>query len=156
MSLISLKGARGLFFTTLLDSFEEIDDGTSLDDKSYDREYWNRRSKWTVDVADVLLELAREHFSAPALNYLKYYIAISADSYNCMWLHKRTLGKSLLSFRISQAQQEEAVKLLDERNITYVRKAKSIRITVDREMVEENRKLFSETISLVKKSLQGG
>jgi hypothetical protein len=94
-------------------------------------------------------------FVDPALNYLKGYVAITINGDNYMWLHRRTQNKSLLVFRMAQSLQDEAVGLLDGKNIVYVRKTKTIRFTVDKEMIEQNEDLFSSIATLVKKSREG-
>jgi hypothetical protein len=43
-SLVESNGTRSLFFTTVLNTYEELDDGTSIEEQSYDKEYWNRKS----------------------------------------------------------------------------------------------------------------
>jgi hypothetical protein len=152
VSMLTTSGKKSIFFTKVLDTYEELDDGTSLEDRTYNREDWARKAKWTLDAADALLNVTRDVFGEPILNYVKAYVAITVGGYNYMWLHKRTLNKSLLSFRMAQSLQDDAAKLLDERNITYVRKTKTIRITVDREMIERNSDLFREIAALVKRS----
>jgi hypothetical protein len=62
----------------------------------------------------------------------------------------------MLVFRMAQPLQDEATGLLDGRNITYVRKTKTMKITVDREMIERNAELFKSIAALVKKSWEGG
>jgi hypothetical protein len=53
---------------------------------------------------------------------------------------------------MAQSLQDEAVGLLDARNIAYVRKPRTIRVTVDRKMIERNAELFASIAALVKKS----
>ena len=156
VSVLAINDHKGLFFTKVLDTYEEIDDGSSLDDKNYNREYWNKRAKWTLDAADSLLNVTGGTFGKATLNYLKSYVAITVGGYNYMWLHKRTLHKSLLGFRMEQTLQGEATSLLDAKNIPYVQKTKSIRITVDKEMIERNGELFTNLALLVKKSWEDG
>lgn len=154
-SLLVVNGKKSLFFTKILDTYEEIDDGTSLDDRAYNRDYWLKKAKWTVEAADTLAVVTKGVFGESALNYVKHYIAITVGGYNYMWLHRRTLNKSLLGFRMAQSLQDEATGLLDTKNIPYVRKTKSIRITVDKEMIDRNADLFGRIGSLVKKSWEG-
>jgi hypothetical protein len=52
---------------------------------------------------------------------------------------------------MAQSLQDEAVGLLDARNIAYVRKPRTIRVTVDRKMIERNAELFASIAALVKK-----
>jgi hypothetical protein len=151
-----VNGKKTISFTKVLDTYEEIDDGTSLvEDRTYNREDWAKKAKWTLDAADSLLNVTTSVFGEPVLNYLKYYVAITVDGSNYMWLHRR-INKSLLTFRMAQSLQDEATKLLDARNVTYVRKTKTIKITVDREMIERNAELFTSIAALVKKSWEGG
>jgi hypothetical protein len=152
VSMLTANGKRSVFFSKLLDTYEEIEDGTTLEDRTYNRDDWAKKAKWTLDAADALLNVTKTVFTDPTLNYLKSYVAITVDGYNYMWLHRRTLNKSLLSFRMAPSLQDEAVQLLDGQNIPYVRKTKSIRITVDKEMIERNAELFRSIAGLVKKS----
>lgn len=73
-----------------------------------------------------------------------------------MWLHKRGQNKSLLGFRMVQSLQDEIASLLAAHNITYVRKPKKFLITVDKEMIEKNREVFTAIAALVKKSWEVG
>jgi hypothetical protein len=157
VSMLAAHGKRSLSFTTVLDTYEEIDDGTSLgEDRNYTREDWTKKAKWTLEAADALANVTSSVFGASVLNYLKAYVAITVGGSNYMWLHRRTLPKSLLLVRIAQSLQDEAAGILDAKNIAYVRKPKTIRITIDREMVETNAELFKSIAALVKKSWEGG
>ena len=153
--LLKTVSGRTLFFTKVLDTYEEIEDGTSLEDRKYTREDWLKRAKWTVDPADALAKVTAPVFGFPTLNYVKVYVAITVNGSNYMRLHRRTTGKSLLFFRIAHGLQDEAAALLDQSNITYVRKAKNMRLTVDPAMIEENAEMFKKIGSLIKKSWEG-
>jgi hypothetical protein len=152
VSMLSLDDKRSVFFTKVLDTYEEIDDGTSLEDRTYNRDDWAKKAKWTLEAADALATITKGIFGPITLNYLKAYVAITVDGYNYMWLHRRTLNKSLLVFRMAPSLQDEVAGLLDGRNIVYVRKTKTVRITVDKEMIERNEDLFRSIAVLVKKS----
>lgn len=155
-AILEVNGRKSLFFTKVLDTFEEVDDGTSLDDKTYNREYWVKRAKWTLEAAEALLNVSQVVFGEPVINYVKYYVAITVTGSNYFWLHKRSQSKSLLGFRMAQSLQDDAAGLLDAQNITYVRKPKKFLVTVDREMIERNAEVFSKVSALVKKSWETG
>ncbi len=155
-SLIETGNGRGLLFTTVLDTYEEADDGSPLSAGSYKREYWVEKAKPTLEIADRILELTKEILAKPQLNYLKNYIAISSEGYNYIWLHKRALNKSLMGFRTAQSLQDDAAKLLDENNISYVRKTHSIRLTIDRELLDEKLDLFTAIANIAHKSWEAG
>src|SRR5689334_9564127 len=137
-----------------LDTFEEIDDGLSLDNKRYTREDWAKKAKWTLDAVDALLNITSSVFDSPVLNYLKDYIAITVGGNNYMKVHKRSQNKSLLKFRIVQVLQDQAARILDAQNITYVRESKRFLVTVDKDMIEKNADVFRSLADLVKKSWQ--
>jgi hypothetical protein len=155
-SLLNITGRKTLFFTKVLDTFEEIDDGSSLDEKTYSRDYWAKRARWTIEAAEALQNVTRSAFGESQLNFLKHYVAITVSGNNYMWLHKRGQGKSLLAFRMAQTLQDEAAGLLDAQNITYVRKPKRFLVTVDRGMIEKNAQTLSAIALLVRRSWEVG
>jgi hypothetical protein len=153
VSMLTLNGKRSLHFAKILDTYEEVEDGPlPYDPRRYNREYWIKRAKWTVDTADALLDITQGIFGSATLNYVKHYIAITVTGNNYMWLHKRSLNKSLLGFRMTQALQDETAGILDSGNITYVRKPKKFLITVDREMIDRTGAPLASIAGLVKKS----
>jgi hypothetical protein len=154
VSLLESNGKKILFFTKVLDTYEEIDDGSSDDGTAYNREYWLGKSKWTTETVETLLNMTAEIFIEPTLHYVKNYISISVSNNNYFWLHKRGMNKSLLGFRMAQSLQDEATTLLDGNNISYVKKPKGFRITVDKQMIEKNRDVFKSIAELVKRTWQ--
>src|SRR6266436_2271915 len=100
-SLVASNGTKSLFFTTVLNTYEELDDGTSIEEQSYDKDFWNKKARWVAEAAEALLPIAARHFESPTLRYLKQYISISSGSYNRMWFHKRTSPKALLNLKVS-------------------------------------------------------
>jgi hypothetical protein len=156
VAMLTVNGKRSLYFTTVLDTFEELEDETSVDGRTYDREYWLDKARWTVETADALLGVTSGIFKNPVLNYLKGYVAITVNDHNYMWMHKRSADKSLLLFRMKQSLQDEAAALLDEKKITYSRRPNSFRFTLDREMVEKNADVFKSLANLVNKSWEYG
>jgi hypothetical protein len=155
VSMLISNGKKSVFFTKVLDTYEEIDDGTSLEVRTY-RDDWARKAKWTLDAADALVNVTKSVLGDPSLNYVKAYIAITVDGSNYIRLHKRTSNKSLVTFRMAQSFQDEVTHLFDERNIPYVRKTKTIRITVDKELIEQNADLFKRIAEFIKKSWEAG
>jgi hypothetical protein len=143
-----------LYFSKVLDTYEELDDGTSLDNATYNRDYWVKRAPWTLEAAEALIKVTEGLFEEPKLNYLKHYVAVDVSGSNYFWLHRRMQGKSLLAFRISSLLQDEVEALLDAKKIAYTRKPKRIQLFADRAMIEENRETFRIIGELVHKTWQ--
>jgi hypothetical protein len=54
-----------------------------------------------------------------------------------------------------EASLDQAKKLLDEANVSYVRKEEKLRLTVDAEMIKSNASPFQKITGLVKQSWEG-
>ncbi len=154
-SLVASNGTKSLFFTTVLNTYEELDDGTSIEEQSYDKEYWNRKARWVAEAAEALLPIAARHFESPTLRYLKQYISISSGSYNRMWFNKRTSPKALLNLKVSPPMHDDAVALLDGVGVGYIKKPESFRITIDKKIIESKQEVFDKLVELVKRSVDG-
>ncbi len=153
-SLIQSNGAKSLFFTKVLDTYEEVDDGTTIYNKTYNRDDWMTKAKWTVETAEALFAITQDLFADPKLNYVQEYVAITVSGNNYLWLRKRSSDKSLLGFRMSPTLQDETVALLDSNNISYVKKPKRFQITVNKQMIEKSKEVMRSIAGLVKKSWQ--
>jgi hypothetical protein len=154
-SLVESNDVRSLFFTTVLNTYEELDDGTAVEEQSYDREFWNKKAKWVGEAADALLPIAAKHFEAPSLRYLKQYISIASGSYNRMWFHKRTSPKALLNLKIAPPLQDDAAALLDSASIGYTKKPESFRVTIDKRTIEAKSDVLEKLMELVKRTADG-
>jgi hypothetical protein len=155
VSLLAVDGKKRLFFTTVLDTYEEIEIEPP-ERGIYGPEDWVKKAKWTLDAANALLNVTSSVLREPVLNYLKNYVAITVDGNNYMWLHKRTADKSLLVSRIDQSLQDEAAAILDAGSVAHVRKTRSVKMVVDKDMIEKEAELFKNLAVLVKKSWEGG
>jgi len=151
-SLVESYGKRSLFFTKVLDTFEDVDDGSSLLEVEVNREFWNKKAKWTVDAADKLLTVVTSALGAPQLGYVKNYIALNIGRNNYFWLHKRSGNKSLLGFRIAPHLADDAQQILDDAKISFTQKPKLILLTVDLATIEANAESFSKIAGLVKRT----
>jgi hypothetical protein len=150
-SLIEVHGKQSLFFSKILDTYEEIDDGTSETIK-YSREDWAKNSPWTLETSDFLLGLFTNLIEGAILNYVKDYISIisSGNPYMYVWLEKRSQSKSSMRFRVREDLNEKMKELLDENNISYTNKRRLFKIIVDKKLIEQNREAFVKLAELVK------
>jgi len=148
-NIIEVAGKKSLNFVKVLDTFEEIDDGSSITNEIFDEPYWNKKAKWVIETANLLREELSEEIGESSLNYTKHYVAVSVHNNNYFWLHKRSAGKVLLGFRVAPHLMDEAKELLDEHSISYVHKRKSLRITTDKKSIQANKELFVKVAQMV-------
>jgi hypothetical protein len=151
VNLIELNNQKVLHFTKILDTYEEPEDGTDIEE-IHDEAYWRKKSTWTVDAAKELLASVGEVFELPSLRYVKNYIAINVAGNNYFWFHKRSADKSLLGFRISDDHVEETSKLLDEQSISFVQKRNRVKLTVDKDFIKKHANLLKQIAEFIKET----
>ena len=152
VALIDVGGKKALHFTKVLDTFEEVDDGTEEQEVEVNRDFWNKKAKWTAETADFLMEVVGSALPEPKISYVKNYVSISVGRNNYFWLHKRSGNKSLLGFRIAPHLADEAQKLLDDATISFTRKPKSFLITTDMAAIGANTEIYSRLAGLVRRT----
>ncbi len=151
VNLIEVNNQKLLHFSKILDTYEEPEDGTGIDE-IYDEAFWKKKSTWTIDAANELLVAVGEVFDTPSLRYVKNYIAINVFGNNYFWLHKRSANKSLLGFRISDEHTDNVSKLLDEQSISFVQKRNRIKFTVDKDFINKHAELLRQIAEFVKET----
>jgi hypothetical protein len=151
-SLVEVHGKQSLLFTKILDTFEEIDDGTGESNIKTTREDWTKKSKWTLETAEYLLEIFSNVFEESSLNYVKAYISIVYSGYKYIWLHKRSQNKTLMVFGKKDITKEKIIELLNTHNISYVEKRKVFVLTIDKKLVEQNKDVFINLAEIVKEN----
>ncbi len=150
-NIIEVDGKRVLHFSKVLDTYEEPELLPPPYEK-YDEAYWRERSSWTLDAAKALLEVVRPIYASATLNLVKYYIAIEVNRQNYLWMHKRSGGKSLLTFWVSERLLPQATETLDAAGIPYVQRNQELKITVDQQMIHTNSEVLTKIADLVRKS----
>jgi len=153
VSLLEVHGKQSLFFSKILDTYEEVEDGI-IDNIVFTREEWVKKSKWTLETADYLCELFSTVFTGPVLNYVKAYIAITltGTNYNYFALRKRSQDKSLLGFRLKEEFHDKVIKILDLNNISYTTRSRKFFITINKKIVEQNKDAFLAIAEIVKEN----
>jgi hypothetical protein len=150
-TLLRVAGQQALSFTKILDTFEEVDDGSSLNEERFDREFWTRKAAWTVEAAEALQNALTDASIRPEINFLKHYVALTVEGNNYLWLHKRASGKSLLGFRMDAPLQDDVARILDQENLTYVRKPDRFILTVDADLIRQKPEPFKAVFADVKR-----
>ena len=153
-NIVESPNGRTLFFTKVLDTYEEIDDGTSITNENYDEQFWVAKSPWTLETAKTLFDTVSQELDEPGINYVKSFIAIIVHNNNYFTFRKRSADKSLLEFRMSHEYQEEAKTILDQNNVPYVLKTKKLRLTIDKALIESHRDMFVALAKFVKHTWQ--
>ena len=67
-----------------------------------------------------------------------------------MRLQKRSGGKVSVGFRVTDSSIDEAIGLLDENDISYIHKRKTLRFTTSQAYLKENPELFTKILEIIK------
>lgn len=153
VSIVGDDDKKSLHFSKVLATYEEPEDSDEPTE-IHDEEYWRTKASWTIEAAKNLLDIVFTVYGTGSLNYLKNYIAINVNTNNYFWLHRRSANKSLLNFWVGETLLSQATSMLDTAGISYVKKAQTIRITVDKAMIQSNADMFKEIAKLVKQGWQ--
>lgn len=151
-SLVEVGGRRSLLFTKVLDTYEEVDDGASIQEVEVNRDFWNKKARWTAETADTLLTVVKAELPDAQLSYVKNYIAVNVGRNNYLWLHKRSANKSLLGFRIAAHLADDAQQVLDEAKISFTRKPKIVSLTIDTATITSHLDVFTKIAALARRT----
>ena len=150
-NVIEVGGVKSLNFIKVLDTYEEIDDGEVIGNKTYDLNYWNEKASCVVDSAKALQQACSGTIENSELNFTKDYVSITLNNNNCCSLRKRSGEKSRLGFRVPDNFIDEAKELLDSYSISYVSKWKRLFITSDATAFQKNPELFKQLMIIASK-----
>jgi len=122
MSALRLDGKVGLIFTTVLDQLTRglVDEDEEVQETT-DRAYWElRASKRTVQLADKLLEIARQFDNTLELKYNKFYIGLTRQGVSNTFLTFRPQKSGIRleirlkrSVELDQRLEDAGLDLLD-------------------------------------------
>lgn len=152
VNMIESNNQKQLYFSKILDTYEEPADASEEVYEAHDEAYWREKATWTVDAANELLASVGEVFESLSLRYVKNYIAINVAGTNYLWFHKRSANKSLLEFNVSDERVEAVSKLLDEQNISFVQKQNLIKLTVDKDFIKKHANLLRQIAEFIKET----
>lgn len=155
VNIVEHAGQKILHFTKILDTYEEPEDGTDIDE-FYDEKYWQKKSTWTIEAANALLEVVIDIFGEPTLRYVKSYIAINVSGNNYFALRKRSANKSDINFWVREDISDGVMQLFDMQNISYnqkkVRDGQQFRFTADKDTIASNSETLKSIAEFVKES----
>lgn len=148
-SLRKTDDIMSLGFDKILDIYEETTDGQD-DAIAYTREYWQKKSDWTIANAEALKDIVTSVFGDITLNYVKNYISLNVQGKNFMWLHKRGSGRSLMGFRVQVNLADEVSALLDEVGLSYTKKKQRVfHLTVDKSLLTKHSDTFMKVAEFI-------
>jgi len=155
-NLRKIGNSVGLSFDTILDIYEDpADESENGGDGSpfATQQNWQKKAAWTVSHAGQLKAVLSGSMGDISVNYVQSYISLSVQGRNFMWLNRRTGSSSQLRFKAEIGREDQIAALLDDNQISFTRKgARSFRLTINDQLLEQKKDTFIELSSFIGRS----
>jgi hypothetical protein len=149
-----------LVFTKVMDELTRglVDEDEDAEAAPTDRAYWeDRGTKATVQLADQLLEIAREFDPSLEMKYNKFYIGLSKEGqpYNFVLFRPR---KNTINIELKLPRTDETDKFIDEAGfeaLEYSTRFGNYRLSLQKEDISKKREQLKQLIEAAYKSRIG-
>ncbi len=149
-NIIEAAGQKILNFVTVLDTYEEIDDGTTILNERADAAFWKKKAPWVIESMDYLEGIFREKNSEVTRNHARGYISLSCFGKNRLWLQKRSGNKIYFKFNHPETVKDEISELLDNESISFVqKKGRSTRLTTSLKEIQNHQEVFHKIFDVL-------
>ena len=147
---IRVAGNLILVFTKVMDEMSRgvVDEDEDAEAAPTDRTYWEvRGTKKTVELADELLSIVREHDPSLALKYNKFYIGLSKNGqpYNFAIFKPK---KNTINIGLKLARNDDIDKLIDDAGFDRLESGRGglYRLSLDKDDVAQRRDVIKQLI----------
>lgn len=142
VGIVEVGGQRALDFTTIIDLFEEPEDGTVTEPETYDRQHWLQNYPWVLAMAEWYQSVLKGHYGEAGvlIKYFKDYIALNVGGFNKVWIHRRKSDRALLEMKYSESDFQEMVSEMEGRGMELHTNLKYKHISVNVNLQQLNEK----------------
>lgn len=152
VSLLHLDGKVGLHFAKILDTFQEVDDGSGSEVGQYNLNWWMANLPDTVAYATYFENVAAKDGIKLEKDGVKNYVSLNNGNRNFVWVRPRRNKTALIEFRVNDLVWEEAEQMLQGIGITPNRKSTGSFVfnMTPKDTTATNDEVFSRLIALLK------
>lgn len=93
-NIVELDGKRALYFSKVLDTYEEPELELPSSHEKSGEPYWEENAPWVLDTARALLETVGPIWVGAVIRCVKSYITIAVDGDDVLYIWKKGGGKS--------------------------------------------------------------
>lgn len=152
VSLLNLEGNQGLHFAKVLDTYQEVDDGSGSEVGQYNLAWWNSNSPDTVSYASYFEAIANKGAIKLEKDGVKNYVSLSNGNRKLIWVRPRKKKTALVEFRVNDLVWDEIEQKLQDINIAPSRKSAGSFVfnIAQKDTTSQNESIFAEIINLIK------
>lgn len=111
VGIVEVGGQKALDLVTIIDAFEEPEDGGVEEPETYDRQHWVDNYPWVLDMAAWVKGLLVPFYGTEGvgLKFLRDSIRVTVAGFNKMWLDRRKPDRALLVSRCNEVPDYQGV-----------------------------------------------
>lgn len=145
VSFVRMGETTGLHFARVLDTYQEIDDGSGSEFGQFNLQWWRTNQLLTVKFAEYLKEAAEQAGSPIYIDGVKNYVSLSAETRNFCWVRPRKQKTVLVEMRVNDAVWDEIETSLRNIEITATKKSSGSFVfnMAEKDMSPQNKETFS-------------
>lgn len=153
MSALKHENNVSLLFTTVIDELTRgaVDEDEDAEAAPANRDYWERRgSKYTLSMADEIINIARNFEENIDLKYNKFYIGLLKEGQPFNFISMRP-RKSTLTLELKIPKIDEIDEKIEKANLDsleYSNRWGQYRISLQKDDIVKNKSVISELIEL--------
>jgi len=157
MQAVKVGDSMTVVFTKVVDELSRglIDEDEGANVAPTDRSYWEKRgSKKTVELADKLLNIAKEDDPTLTLNFTKFYVGVSREgqAFNFIAIRPRKKVANLDIKLARDASLDDRIKNAEFETLSYDERYGAYRLILNEEDIQKNAALLKELLHLAYQS----
>ena len=158
LKALEADGKKSLHFSKILDTTnEEPEVSIGTPNEEFNEQFWVDKAPWTLETVKTFSEMLEGTLDSRSIKFVKNYISLTVKNKMYFWFHKRSENKSALSFWVGENLLPQIQSILDTNRISYTPiRNRSIRITIDKTMIQTNKEMFKEIAKIVKQAWEDG
>jgi len=118
VNIVEIRGARGLHFTTVIDSYEEPEDEERTQ-QVFDEKHWSDNYPGALECAKWYRALLEKLYGDTPIKYFDSYISLLIGKTARMWINKRKNDRAFIQIKYGQDNLQEAIDHLTKEGVSF-------------------------------------
>jgi hypothetical protein len=137
-NIVQAGEAKGLYFTKVIDSYEEPEDEEGAPQEPYDEKHWVDNYPGALDCARWYKALLERLYSEAPIKYFDSYISLSICGTARVWVNARKNDRAFIEMKYGEKNFQEAVDQLNKDGVSFnTRKGKYLTFNVNLQQLKE-------------------
>ena len=137
-NIVQAGDGRGLYFTKVIDSYEEPEDEEGTPQQPYDEKHWVDNYPAALDCARWYKALLERLYGEVPIKYFDSYISLLVGGIARVWVEPRKNDRALIQMKYGEKNFQEAADQLNKDGVSFnTYKAKYFKFNVNLQQLKE-------------------